>query len=55
MTVPVSTWVGMTSEGAEETREMCFYLGKEHQENPPKPTNEKVFITERPAITIFTR
>jgi hypothetical protein len=55
MTVPVSTWVSVSSDGSEEFREMCFFIGEEFQENPPKPTNELVFIKERPTMTIFTR
>jgi hypothetical protein len=55
MTVPVSTWVSVSSDGTEEFREMCFFIGEEFQENPPKPTNELVFIKERPTMTIFTR
>ena len=55
MTVPVSTWVSLTPEGTEEFREMAFFLGNDHQADPPKPTNEKVFINERPGVTVFTR
>ena len=55
MTVPVSTWVSVPIDGSEEFREMCFFIGEEFQEKPPKPTNELVFIKERPTMTIFTR
>merc|ERR1711978_769982 len=50
MTTPVSTkWdnIGIHEE--------CFYLNKEHQLNPPKPTSPDVYIVTRPAMTIFTR
>lgn len=50
MTTPVSTkWdnIGIHEE--------CFYLNKEHQLNPPKPTSPDVYIVTRPAMTIYTR
>ncbi len=59
MTIPVSTWVSLDSKGKadeeEGFREMCFFLGQQHQDNPPKPTNERVYLKERPPMTIFTR
>ena len=55
MTIPVSTWVDASEEGEEGSREMCFFLGEQHQQNPPKPTNELVYFKERPAMTVFTR
>jgi hypothetical protein len=59
MTIPVSTWVRVKSDGSEEpddsSREMCFFIGQEFQENPPKPTNELVYFTVRPAMAVFTR
>ena len=55
MTIPVSTWVDASVEGEEGSREMCFFLGEQHQQNPPKPTNELVYFKERPAMTVFTR
>ena len=54
MTTPVSTkWTRIDAESSEH--EMCFYLNKAHQENPPKPTNANVFIENRPEMTIYTR
>ncbi|TRY79576.1 hypothetical protein TCAL_11193 [Tigriopus californicus] len=55
MTIPVSTWVSTEKQGAEQSREMCFYIGQDIQDNPPKPTNEHVYIVERKPMTILTR
>lgn len=55
MTVPVSTWVSLTPDGKEEFREMAFFLGQDQQASPLKPTNEKVYLRERPGVTVFTR
>jgi len=38
MTVPVTTHVTPRTEGGD-IREMCFFIGEEHQENVPAPTN----------------
>jgi len=35
--------------------EMGFYIGKEHSESPPEPSNADVFISERKPMTVFTR
>jgi SOUL heme-binding protein len=46
MTVPVSTKV----EPAESDKfrfQMGFYIPKEFQENPPKPTDDRVHVVER--------
>jgi len=50
MTTPVSTKWDKTG-----SHEECFYLNKEHQLNPPKPTSPDVYIVTRPAMTIYTR
>lgn len=55
MTAPVSTWVSLTTDGKEEFREMAFFLGKDQQQKLLKPTNDKVYIRERPGVTVFTR
>lgn len=57
MTTPVSTkWQnGEVTDGSLIEHEMCFYLNKDHQNNPPKPTSPDVYIVTRPAMTIYTR
>lgn len=54
MTIPVTTKVE-AGEGpnCESSFTMSFYLPKEHQKNPPKPTNPAVFVEERPEIAVF--
>jgi len=34
---------------------MCFYLPPAHQAAPPAPTDNEVFIQDRPSMTVFTR
>jgi len=55
MTVPVSTQVTQDASSQIVTHRMCFYIGETHQANPPQPSNQQVFIENRPAMTIFTR
>jgi len=57
MTSPVSTkWQnGDVTDGSQIEHEMCFYLNKEHQMNPPKPSSPDVYIVSRPAMTVYTR
>jgi len=50
MTTPVSTKWDKSGDYEE-----CFYLNKEHQLSPPKPSSPDVYIVSRPAMTIFTR
>ena len=54
MTSPVSTKWTKQSDGSYQ-KEMCFYLTEEYQANPPQPTNSRVYIVNRPAMTVFTR
>merc|ERR1711953_265660 len=44
MTVPVKTLV--KAENSDTKLEMCFFIGEEHQSNPPTPTNQKVSIKQ---------
>jgi len=53
MTVPVST--EYTAGTTTNTYQMCFYIGAEHQDNPPTPTNTQVTIVTRPQMTVLTR
>lgn len=54
MTIPV-TMHRTPAEGGQEREAMCFYLGQEHQANPPRPANADVYMLDRPAMTIYTR
>ena len=56
MTIPVSIYVvPVEGEDDPEEREMCFFIGEEHQANPPTPTNPDVYIQARPEMRIVTR
>ena len=35
------------------TTQMCFYLDKKHQANPPQPEEEEVKIVETKPMTVF--
>jgi len=52
MTVPVSTETVRNGNNME--LEMCFFIGEQHQANPPAPTNPDVTIKSA-ARTIYTR
>ena len=54
MTIPVSSKWTKLSDGTFQ-KEMCFYLSEEYQTNPPQPTNSRVYIVNRPAMTVYTR
>merc|ERR1712193_586775 len=54
MTTPESTkWLRIDENTVEH--EECFFLNKEHQNNPPEPSASDVYIVSRPAMTIYTR
>ena len=56
MTSPVSMHMTKKSEVDNSfEKEMCFYLDGSQQGNPPQPTNSEVYLTERSAMTIYTR
>jgi len=54
MTVPVSMLNKQVDEETME-QEMSFYVDAKHQENPPKPNNPNLYITNRPEMTVYTR
>ena len=54
MTVPVSTKWSKQSDGSY-VKEMCFYITEQYQDNTPQPTNPRVYIVNRPPMTVFTR
>merc|ERR1711976_40221 len=53
MTVPVS--ISQQKRRDEFEQEMCFYIGEEHQEKTPNPTDPNIYLTTRPEMTIYTR
>jgi hypothetical protein len=54
MTVPVSTLVDHRN-GDLNLYQMCFFLPKDFQENPPTPTNQKLKIVSRPELRVYSR
>jgi len=52
MTVPVLMEKTPHEDGTI-TNSMCFYLGKEHQANPPQPEEEGVTIQKTEPMTVF--
>ena len=50
MTSPVSTMRQKSTKG--EIHEQCFYL---YEKDPPKPTNEDVYLVKREAMNVYTR
>jgi len=55
MTVPVTVERTPTTTEGRFTMSMCFFLGNDHQADPPAPTNSNLYIQDRPQITIYTR
>ena len=54
MTVPVSMLCKEIDEDTME-KEMSFFVDAKNQENPPKPNNPNLYITNRPQMTVYTR
>jgi len=52
MTVPVLTRMKLL-ENNMINKQMCFYLEKKHQENPPTPVDEDVKIEENEEMTVL--
>ena len=52
MTIPVLTRMKML-ENRMTNKQMCFYLNKAHQANPPSPTNPSVKIVRNEELTVF--
>merc|ERR1712243_413241 len=50
MTVPVLSRMKLLSEGMVN-KQMCFYLNKKHQANPPTPTDPAVKIEQNKEFT----
>merc|ERR1712114_40304 len=52
MTVPVLSRMKLQSEGMVN-KQMCFYLNKKHQANPPTPTDPAVKIEQNKEFTVY--
>jgi len=52
MTAPVLTSMKML-EGNKITKEMCFYIEKKHQANPPTPVDSDVKIETNKEFTVY--
>lgn len=56
MTAPVATKiVPGAGPNCENTFTVSFYIPTEHQENPPKPTDQDVFIEEWPEMHVYVK
>ena len=54
MTIPVSVEYQQVSDDVHKYT-MCFFIGKKHQDAPPMPSEDSVFIQNRPETVIYTR
>merc|ERR1712215_641753 len=52
MTVPVLSRMKMLADGMVN-KQMCFYLNKKHQANPPTPTDPAVKIEANKEFTVY--
>ncbi|KAK3860817.1 hypothetical protein Pcinc_033157 [Petrolisthes cinctipes] len=52
MTAPVTMFRGNTPSGSS-MMQMCFYIPEAHQLNPPAPTEEGVYVEDRPPLRIM--
>ena len=52
MTVPVLTRM-ILMEDNMINKQMCFYLNKKHQANPPTPVDPDVKIEQNEEMTVF--
>merc|ERR1711997_1016641 len=52
MTVPVLSRMKMLADGMVN-KQMCFYLNKKHQANPPTPTDPAVKIEQNKEFTVY--
>merc|ERR1711874_101519 len=52
MTVPVLTRMRLLADGMVN-KQMCFYLNKKHQANPPTPTDPAVKIEQNKEFTVY--
>merc|ERR1711950_141091 len=52
MTVPVLSRMKLLTDGMVN-KQMCFYLNKKHQANPPTPTDPAVKIEQNKEFTVY--
>ena len=52
MTVPVLTQMKLLKNNMIN-KQMCFYLNKKHQENPPTPIDKDVKIEKNEEMTVY--
>ncbi|KAM9316004.1 heme-binding protein 2 [Gastrophryne carolinensis] len=56
MTAPVTTYIQPGAGPAcESSITVSFYIPNEHQEDPPKPLEDNVYIEERAQTTVYVR
>merc|ERR1712060_729433 len=55
MTVPVWSKMVVNEEDGKITKDMCFYITKEFQSNPPEPTDPDVKILKSKERVVFVK
>merc|ERR1711974_126086 len=55
MTVPVWSKMVVNQEGGKITKDMCFYITKEFQSNPPEPVDPEVKIVKSKERIVFVK
>merc|ERR1711973_1024702 len=55
MTVPVWSKMVVNKEDGKITKDMCFYITKEFQSNPPEPTDPEVKILKSKERVVFVK
>merc|ERR1712203_181415 len=55
MTVPVWSKMEVNEEDGKITKDMCFYITKEFQSNPPEPTDPDVKILKSKERVVFVK
>ena len=52
MTSPVLSKMRMM-ENNMINKQMCFYLGEKHQDNPPNPVDKEITIEKKEGMTVL--
>merc|ERR1711931_288589 len=55
MTVPVWSKMVVSQEDGKITKDMCFYITKEFQSNPPEPTDPEVKVLKSKERIVFVK